>query len=185
MLLCLNINEHAVFLAYVFLGEIDEVLQIDVVAVRPDVVVDEQVELVFNPVLEDKRQDPRRQLQEEDDPQEHGELQRSQRQTVGEFLRQPSAHRTDASSGTYKLQEKGVLPQCSNTPCKAQDEHDPPDHHEEPDWVQPPQVCDGRDVGQNPLRTETEPVRVSAGLNICQEGQTSDSMEAHIGTEKA
>lgn len=45
---------------YIFLSEIDEVLQVDVVPIRPDVVVDEQVELVFNPVLEDKRQNSRR-----------------------------------------------------------------------------------------------------------------------------
>lgn len=59
---------------HIFLGEVDEVLQVDVVAVRPDVVVDEQVELVLDPVLEDKGQDARGQLQEEDDPQEDGEL---------------------------------------------------------------------------------------------------------------
>lgn len=64
---------------YVFLSEIDEVLQIDVVPVRPDVIVDEQVELVFNPVLKDKRQDSRCQLQEEDDSQKHGELQQEDR----------------------------------------------------------------------------------------------------------
>lgn len=45
---------------YIFLSEIDEVLQVDVVPIRSDVVVDEQVELVFNPVLEDKRQNSRR-----------------------------------------------------------------------------------------------------------------------------
>lgn len=67
------------FLTHIFLGEINEVLEINVVPVRPDVVVDEQVELIFDPVLEDKCQDSRRQLQEEDDSQEHGELQRDDR----------------------------------------------------------------------------------------------------------
>lgn len=52
---------------HIFLSEIDEVLQIDVVSVGPDVVVDEQVELVFDPVLKDERQHSRGQLQEEDD----------------------------------------------------------------------------------------------------------------------
>jgi len=61
---------------YVFLSEVDEVLQVDVVAVRPDVVVDEQVELVLDPVLEHEGQHPGGQLQEEDDAQEHRELRR-------------------------------------------------------------------------------------------------------------
>lgn len=54
-------------MTYILLSEIDEVLQVDVVSVGPDVVVDEQVELVLDPVLEDKRQNSSRQLQEEDD----------------------------------------------------------------------------------------------------------------------
>ena len=56
------------------LQRVDEVLEIDVVAVRPDVIVDEQVQLVFNPVFKDKRQDSCCQLQEKDDSQEHREL---------------------------------------------------------------------------------------------------------------
>lgn len=63
---------------YVFLSEVNEVLEIDVVSIRPDVIVDEQVQLVFNPVLKDKRQDSRRQLQKEDDAQEHRELQQKE-----------------------------------------------------------------------------------------------------------
>lgn len=67
------------FFTYIFLSEIDEVLEVDVVSVRPDVIVDEQVELILNPILKDKRQDARRQLQKEDDSQEHRELQREDR----------------------------------------------------------------------------------------------------------
>lgn len=68
------------FFTYIFLSEINEVLQVDVVTVRTDVIVDEQIELILNPVLKDKRQDARRQLQEEDDSQEHRELQNTERQ---------------------------------------------------------------------------------------------------------
>lgn len=57
--------------------------------------------------------------------------------------------------GTYKLEKKCVFPQGSNASCKAKNEHHPPDHHEEPDRVQTPKVCDGGDVRQNPLRGET------------------------------
>lgn len=59
---------------HVVLGEVDEVLQVNVVPVRLDVVVDEKVELIFDPVFKDEGEDPRRQLQEEDQTQEHGEL---------------------------------------------------------------------------------------------------------------
>lgn len=62
--------------SHVFLGEVYEVLQIDVVPVGPNVVVDEEVELVLDPVFEHKGQHAGGQLQKEDDPQEHGELQR-------------------------------------------------------------------------------------------------------------
>ena len=37
--------------SYVFLGEVDEVLQVDIVPVGLDVVVDEEVALVLDPVL--------------------------------------------------------------------------------------------------------------------------------------
>ncbi len=60
--------------AHIFLGEIYQVLQINVVSVGPNVVVNEKVELVLDPVFEDKGQDSCSQLQEEDDTQEHGEL---------------------------------------------------------------------------------------------------------------
>lgn len=56
---------------------------------------------------------------------------------------------------TYKLEQERVFTQRSDASCKAQDEHDPSDHHEEPDWVQTAQVCDGRDVGQDALSEET------------------------------
>lgn len=54
--------------AHIFLSEVDEVLQINVVPVGTNVVVDEEVELIFNPVFKDKGQDTGSQLQEEDDP---------------------------------------------------------------------------------------------------------------------
>lgn len=53
--------------------------------------------------------------------------------------------------GTYKLKQKRVFSERSDASCKSKNEHDPPDHHEEPDRVQTPQVCDGRDVGENTL----------------------------------
>lgn len=59
---------------HVVLGEVDEILQVNVVSVRLDVVVDEKVELIFDPVFKDEGEDPRRQLQEEDQTQEHGKL---------------------------------------------------------------------------------------------------------------
>lgn len=59
---------------HIFLGEVYQVLQINVVSVGPNVVVNEKVELVLDPVFEDKGQDSCSQLQEEDDTQEHGEL---------------------------------------------------------------------------------------------------------------
>lgn len=55
---------------------------------------------------------------------------------------------------TYKLQQERVFTQRSDASCEAQDEHHPSNHHEEPDWVQTAQVCDGRDVGQDSLRRQ-------------------------------
>lgn len=60
--------------SYIFLSEVDQVLQVNVVPVGADVVVDEEIELVLYPVFEDKGQDSRRQFQEEDDTQEDREL---------------------------------------------------------------------------------------------------------------
>lgn len=59
---------------YIFLCKVYEVLQINVISVGADVVVDKKVELVFDPVFEDKCQNTSRELQEEDNPQEYGEL---------------------------------------------------------------------------------------------------------------
>lgn len=61
-------------LTHIFLCKIDEILQVDVVAVGFDVIVDEEVELVFDPVLEDEGKNASGQLQEEDQTQEHGKL---------------------------------------------------------------------------------------------------------------
>lgn len=66
-------------LTHIILGEIDEILQVDVVAVGFDIIVDEKVELVFDPVLEDEGKDASSQLQEEDQTQEHGKLGSAQR----------------------------------------------------------------------------------------------------------
>lgn len=68
--------------AHIFLGEVYQVLQVDVVSVCPNVVVNEKVELVLDPVFEDKGQDPCSQLQEEDDTQEHRELKNTHTFTV-------------------------------------------------------------------------------------------------------
>lgn len=59
---------------HIVLGEVDEILQVDVISVRLDIVVDEKVELVFDPVLKDEGEDARGQLQEEDQTQEHRKL---------------------------------------------------------------------------------------------------------------
>ena len=57
---------------------------------------------------------------------------------------------------TYKLEQEGVLPQSANAAGESQDEHHPPHHQEQPHRVEAPQVCDGRDVGQDPLRRSTD-----------------------------
>lgn len=59
---------------HIFLGKVNNVLQINVIAVGLDVIVDEKVELVFDPVLKDEGKDPRSQLQEEDQTKEHRKL---------------------------------------------------------------------------------------------------------------
>ena len=41
---------------YIFLGEVNEVLQVNVVPVGSDVVVDEELELVLDPVFKDECQ---------------------------------------------------------------------------------------------------------------------------------
>lgn len=61
-------------LTHIFLGEVNEILQIDVIAICLDIIVDKKVKLVFDPVLEDKGEDPCSQLQEEDQTQEHRKL---------------------------------------------------------------------------------------------------------------
>ena len=59
---------------HIFLGKVNKVLQVDVIAVGLDIIVDEKVELVFDPVLKDEGKDPCSQLQEEDQTQEHRKL---------------------------------------------------------------------------------------------------------------
>lgn len=67
---------------YILLGEVYEVLQVNVVSVRPDVVVNKEIQLVFDPVFENKRQHPSSELQEENNPQEHRKL-RGKKHTTG------------------------------------------------------------------------------------------------------
>jgi hypothetical protein len=55
------------------------------------------------------------------------------------------------SSDTYKLEKESVFPQCSNAPCKSQNEHYSSHNEEEPHWVKATKISDGRDVGQNSL----------------------------------
>lgn len=87
---------------HIFLGKVDEILQVDVIAVGFDVIVDEEVELVFDPVLKDEGEDPRSQLQKEDQTQEHRKLE---------------SHMTNASVNTPKLTKNttGVLSLQSRT----------------------------------------------------------------------
>lgn len=65
--------------SYVILGEVDEILQVDVIPVGPDIVVDEELELILDPVFKDERQDSRRQLQEKYDSKKHRKLQKDSR----------------------------------------------------------------------------------------------------------
>jgi len=59
---------------HIFLGKVNKILQVDVITVGLYIVVDEKVELVFDPVFKDEGKDPRSQLQEEDQTQEHRKL---------------------------------------------------------------------------------------------------------------
>lgn len=45
---------HAGYCTHIFLSKVNEVLEVNVIPVGLDIVVDEEVELVSNPVLEDK-----------------------------------------------------------------------------------------------------------------------------------
>lgn len=76
--MCCDCHRHTSFSqearTHIVLGEVDEILQVDVISVRLDIVVDEKVELVFDPVLKDEGEDARSQLQEEDQTQEHRKL---------------------------------------------------------------------------------------------------------------
>lgn len=65
--------------SYVILGEVDEILQVNVISVGPDIVVDEELELVLDPVFKDESQDSRGQLQEKYDSKKHRKLQKDSR----------------------------------------------------------------------------------------------------------
>lgn len=45
--------------------------------------------------------------------------------------------------GTYKFEQERVFSQCSDATSESEDEHHTTHYQEEPDWVKPPQVCDG------------------------------------------
>lgn len=76
--MCCDCYQHISFSqelrTHIVLGEVDEILQVNVISVRLDIVVDEKVELVFDPVFKDEGEDARSQLQEEDQTQEHRKL---------------------------------------------------------------------------------------------------------------
>ena len=59
---------------HIFLSKVNEVLEVNVVPIGLNIVVDEEIELVSNPVLEYEGQNPCCQFQEEDEAEEHGEL---------------------------------------------------------------------------------------------------------------
>lgn len=102
----------------IFLSEVNKVLEIDVISVGSDVVVDEEVELVFNPVFKNKGKNSCCQLQEEYNPQKHRE----------------------------KFEKEGVLSQSSDAASKTQDKHYSAHHQKEPDRVETAKVSDGRNV---------------------------------------
>lgn len=139
---------------HIFLGEVYQVLQVNVVSVGPNVVVNEKVELVLDPVFEDEGQDSCSQLQEEDDTQEYGELKNSKRWQWRETPKQPKERQSlkfPHYQVTYKFQQERVFSQCADATGKSKDEHDSAHHQEEPDWVETPQVRDGGDVGEDAL----------------------------------
>lgn len=105
----------------IFLGEVYEVLQINVIPVCSDVVVYKEIQLVFDPVFENKCQNSSGELQEENNSQEHRK----------------------------KLEKESVFPQSSNAPCKSQNEHHSSHHKEEPDRVEAAEISDRGDIGQN------------------------------------
>lgn len=61
---------------YIFLSKINEVLQVYIITICLHIVVNKEVELIFNPVLKNKGQDPCSQLKEKDQPQEDRKLQK-------------------------------------------------------------------------------------------------------------
>lgn len=71
---------------YIFLCKVYEVLQINVISVCSDVVVYKEIQLVFDPVFENKCQNTSSELQEEDNPQEHRKLQRKGKEKVLQLI---------------------------------------------------------------------------------------------------
>lgn len=70
------------------------------------------------------------------------------------ILRESGAPAEGRVCNTYKLEKEGVFPQCSDAPCKPQNEHHSSHHEEKPDWVKATEVGDGRDIGQDTLGEE-------------------------------
>lgn len=122
--------------------------------------------MVLDPVLEDKSQDSCSQLQEEDDTQEHGELKYvnsnitvNLTNTIKNWKRLFLRNMLDEE--TYKFEQEWVFSQRSNAASESEDEHHTTHHQEEPDWVKPSQVCDGRDVGEDTLIKQSEGLKKS------------------------
>ena len=67
----LTMSLRVTWTTHIFLSKVYEVLEVNVITVGLDVIVDEEVELVFDPVLEDESQDTSCHLQEKDEPQEY------------------------------------------------------------------------------------------------------------------
>lgn len=57
---------------------------------------------------------------------------------------------------TYKFEQERVFSQRSDATSESKDEHHTTHHQEEPDWIKTPQVCDGRDVGEDALVKQSE-----------------------------
>lgn len=142
---------------YIFLSEINEVLQVDVVTVRTDVIVDEQIELILNPVLKDKRQDACRQLQEEDDSQEHRELQNTERQYT---LNLSAAHCRVPSAGLSmertNLRRNVFSRSAPMHPAKPRMNMTPPTTMKSQTGSRPPRSVMDEMLDRTPWRAETE-----------------------------
>lgn len=96
--------------------------------------------------------------------------------------------RLRAEGDTYKLEEESVFPECSDAPCKSQNEHHSAHHQEEPDGVEAAEVCDGGDVGQDSLGAENTQQGIGCGLVLHREkvpATVSYPLRGHTAAEEA